>query len=143
MNRERDLKVAQVIHAVNFDDINVLRVEPVVWPRVNEFEPVASVLEAAIPAVIGLADMKRVFPSKIGLETVFGNAATTGMLRLLSRLSLLCVFPFGLGALLLLGRGFFLLFCGLLWLRFLLFLFGRLGFLLLRLLLLSKPELLC
>ena len=27
-------RVAQVVHAVNLDDIDVLRVEPVAWPRV-------------------------------------------------------------------------------------------------------------
>ena len=122
--------VAQVIYAVNFDDINVLRVKPVAWPRVNESERIATVLEAVI-AVIGLADTKRVLLPKIGLEFVCGDSATTvttGALRLLLRLSLLCGFLFWLGALLLLRRGFFLLLCGFRWLRLFLVL-GRLGFL--------------
>ena len=76
---ERDVdsrvhRIAQVIHAVNLDHKNVLRVEPVAWPLVYEPEPIAAVLEAAIPAVVGLVDTKRVFPSKIGPETVVGNA---------------------------------------------------------------------
>jgi len=46
-------------------------------------------LEAVI-AVVGLADTKRVLLSKISLEFVCGDAATsvTGLLRLLLRLSL-------------------------------------------------------
>ena len=83
--------VAQVIHTVYVDNVNVLRVEPVAWPRVDESERIASVLETAI-AVVALANAKRVFPSKIGLETVCGNAATTVTtcaLRLLYRLDLL------------------------------------------------------
>ena len=39
-------RVAQVIHAVNLDNKNILRVEPVTRPRVHKFEPIASVLEA-------------------------------------------------------------------------------------------------
>jgi hypothetical protein len=70
-------RVAQIIHAVNLDHKNILRVEPVAGPRVNESEPIATVLEAVIPAVIGLADTKPVFPSKTSLETVVGNAVTT------------------------------------------------------------------
>jgi hypothetical protein len=83
-------RVAQIIHAVNLDHKNILRVEPVAGPRVNESEPIATVLEAVIPAVIGLADTKPVFPSKTSLETVVGNAVTTvttGALRLLFMLS--------------------------------------------------------
>ena len=68
--------VAQVIHAVNLDHINVLRVEPVAGPRVNESERIATVLEAVI-AVVAFADTKRVLLSKIGLETVGPNASTT------------------------------------------------------------------
>jgi hypothetical protein len=64
-------------YAVNFDNKNVLRVEPVAWPRVNESERIAAVLEAAIPPVVGLADTKCVFPSKVRPEPVFWNAATT------------------------------------------------------------------
>src|ERR1035437_6590908 len=87
-------RVAQVIHAVNLDDKNVLRVQPVAWPRIYKSEPIAAVLEAAIPAVIGLTDAKPVFLSKIGLVPIVGNAATTGMLRRLCGPSLLCVFLF-------------------------------------------------
>jgi hypothetical protein len=133
-----------------------LRVEPVAGPRVNESERITTVFEAVI-AVVGLGDTKRVFASKIGLEAVSGNAATTvtsGLLcRLLrlSRLGALCAFLFGFGILVLLlcvlffrldglvlGRGFFFGLSGLLWLRFLLF--RRLGFLfvLLRLLVLLR-----
>jgi hypothetical protein len=65
-------RVAQVIHAVNIDDINVLRVEPVGGPRANKSERTAAALEAAI-TVVALADMERVFASKIGLATVVGN----------------------------------------------------------------------
>jgi hypothetical protein len=65
-------RVAQVIHAVNIDDINVLRVEPVGWPCADKSERIAAVLESAI-TVVALADMERVFASKIGLATVVGN----------------------------------------------------------------------
>jgi hypothetical protein len=120
------------------DDINVLRVEPVAGPRVNESERIAAVLEAVI-AVVGLGDTKRVLLSKIGLEFVCGNAATTGFRRALLRLRvllcrfgvvvlLLCVLFFRLGVLLLLRRGFFLWLCGLLRLRFFLVLASGLAF---------------
>src|SRR5579863_149867 len=75
--------VAQVIHAVNFDDINILRVKPVAGPRAIKSEPVATVLEPAI-SVIGFGDMKPVFLPEIGPVTVVGNAApavATGVLR--------------------------------------------------------------
>ena len=104
-----------------------MRVEPVAGPRANESEPIAAVLEAAI-TVIALVDAKRVLPSKIGLVMIVGNAATTGVLRLRYGLSLLCVFLFRLGVLLLLLRAFLLLLCGFGGLRLFLFL-GRLGFL--------------
>src|SRR5450759_5378099 len=87
-------RVAQVIHAVNLDHKDVLRVEPVAWPRIYKSEPIAPVLEAAIPAVIGLTDTKPVVLSKIGLVTIVGNAATAGMLRRLCGPSLLCVLLF-------------------------------------------------
>jgi hypothetical protein len=85
-------------------------------------------LEAAI-TVITLGDPKRVFPSKVGFETIVGNTATTvtmGALRLLSRLSLLCRLPFlllstflsGLGVLVLLLCAFLLGRCGFIWLCF-------------------------
>ena len=81
--------VAQVIHAIDLDHINILRIEPVARPRIHESERIAAVLEAVIP-VVALADTKRVLLSKIGLESVVGNAATAGMLRLLFRLGLRC-----------------------------------------------------
>ena len=59
-------RVAQVIHAANVDDINVLRVEPVAWPRTNKSERIATVLEAAI-TVIALVHTKRVSLSKLAL----------------------------------------------------------------------------
>src|SRR5450759_2936655 len=77
-------RVAQVIHAVNVDYINILRVEPVAWPCAHEAERIAAIFETAI-TVIALGDAKPVFLSKIRLETVIGNAAvtvTTGTLRL-------------------------------------------------------------
>ena len=72
----RERCIAQVIHAVNLDHINVLRVEPVAGPRVDESEGIAAVLEAVI-VVVALADTKRVLLSKIGLELVGWNAAPT------------------------------------------------------------------
>src|SRR5208282_4270485 len=104
-------RVAQVVHAVNLDHINVLRVEPVAGPRVPESEPIATVLEAVI-AVVAFADMERVSSSKIGPEAIVGNAATavtTGALFLLFRPSLLCVLL--LCVLLFLLCTFFLLLC--------------------------------
>src|SRR5271169_1684048 len=77
--------VAQVIHTVNLDNINVLRVEPVAGPRVNESERIAAVLEAVI-AVVGPADAKRVLLPKIGLKFVCWNAAATGITGVLLRL---------------------------------------------------------
>src|SRR5271165_3724445 len=53
----REHRIAQVIHAVYLDHINVLRIKPVAGPRVNESERIAPVLEAAI-AVVRLADTK-------------------------------------------------------------------------------------
>jgi hypothetical protein len=81
-------RVAQVIHAVYLDYKNVLGVEPVAWPRVNESERIAAVLEAAI-TVIGLADTKPVFLPKIGPVTVVRNAPAIATPHLLYRLSLL------------------------------------------------------
>src|SRR5580693_1920628 len=81
--------IAQVINAVNVDDVNVLRVEPVAWPRANKSERIATVFEAVI-TVIPLVHTKRVSLPKVGLVTVVGNAVATGALRLLFRLSLGC-----------------------------------------------------
>src|SRR5271166_2431291 len=87
----RIVRVAQVVHTVNLDNKNVLRVQPVAWPHALKPEPVAAVLEAAI-AVVGLADAEPVVLSEMGLVTVGGNAAATAVvsaLRLLFGLSLL------------------------------------------------------
>src|SRR5579863_97027 len=81
-------RVAKVIHAVDVDNIKVLRVEPVTWPRVNECERISAVFEAVI-AVIALANSKCVFPSKIGPITVVGNAVTVTTLGSPCGLSLL------------------------------------------------------
>jgi hypothetical protein len=70
-------RIAQVIHAVNFDHKDVLRVKPIAWPLVNEYEGIATVLEAAVPAVISLAHAERVLPSKTRSETFFGNTSAT------------------------------------------------------------------
>src|ERR1700728_1691222 len=109
--------IAEVIHAVNLHYINVLRVEPVAGPSTNKSERVAAVLEAVI-AVIAFADPKAVFPPKIGLVTVFGNAAAT----VTSALRRLCAFLFLL-VVLILGLRILLFLCTfLLWLSFLFFL---------------------
>src|SRR5271155_2238866 len=70
-------RVAQVIHTVDLDHINVLRVKPVAGPRATESKPIAAVLEAAT-AVLALTDAKRVFASEVSLVTVGGNPVTTG-----------------------------------------------------------------
>ena len=48
------LAVVQVIAVVDVSDINVVGVVPVIrpifWPRINNTEPIATVLEAGIPA---------------------------------------------------------------------------------------------
>src|SRR5208282_228257 len=147
----RERCVAQVVHAVNLDHINVLRVEPVAGPRVPESEPIATVLEAVV-AVVAFADMEGVSSSKISPEAIVGNAATAvtsgDALCLLFRPSLLCVlllcvllfllgifflllcvFLFVLSVLVLLLRVFLFLLCTLLLPRVLLLL--RRGFLLL------------
>jgi hypothetical protein len=96
----RKTRVAQVVHAVNFDDINVLRVQPVARPGGFKSEPVAAVLETVI-AIIAFADTKAVFASEIGLVTVGRNAAGSGMLFVLCGLALLLrVFLFRLSILL-------------------------------------------
>ena len=136
--------VAQVIHAVNIDDIHILRVEPIAWPAADESERVSAVLEAVI-AVIGLGHAKPVVGSKVGLVTVIGNAATTVLrwLRvLLLRISVLllrrlrvlflCAFfilLFGLRLRGLLLRTFLILLCRLSGLLFFLALLSRLVFL--------------
>ncbi len=84
----RIARVAQVVHAVYFDNINVLRVEPVARPRRLEPEPIAAVLEAVI-AVIGFANAKAMFTSEVGLVTVRGNAAAACAFFLLFGLGLL------------------------------------------------------
>src|SRR5580700_9126448 len=108
-------RIAQVIHAVNLDHINVLGVEPIAGPHANESERITTVLEAVI-AVLGLADTKRVLLSEIGLVPVCGNAVavTSGVLprcALLGRLGVLlllrCRF-FWLRSFLVLGRFSFL-----------------------------------
>src|SRR5580692_4385374 len=110
-------RVAQVIHAINVDDINVLRIEPVARPHANKSERIAAVLKVAI-TVIALVHAKRVSLSKVGFVTVVRNSA--GALVLLCRpsfgcalLLLLCVLLLRLGAPLFLFRRLF-------WLSFLL-----------------------
>ncbi len=117
----RIARIAQVIDAVDLDHINILRVEPVAGPRVNESEVVAAVLEAVI-SVVSLADAERVLLSKAGLVAVGGNTGAGVLLCRLGVLFLLRVSFFRLGFRLLL-----LLRAGLLGLSFL-FLRG-LGFL--------------
>ena len=41
-------RVAQVIHAVDFNDIYILRVQPVAGPCAGESEPISAVLEAVV-----------------------------------------------------------------------------------------------
>src|SRR5271165_6050208 len=88
------VRVAQLIHAINFDNKTLLRVQPVPWPRALKSEPVATVLEAAI-VVVGSVDTKPVFLSEVGSETVVGNtpstAVTTRVFVLPSRLGFLWV----------------------------------------------------
>src|SRR5208282_5278330 len=124
-------RVTQVIHTVDLDHINVLRVEPVAGPRAAKSKPITAVLEAAT-AEVALANAKRVFASEVGLVTLGWNAATVGVLFLLFRPSL----PSTLLRILLLRPGvlfflssFFFLLCWFFWLRFLLFFLGRLVFL--------------
>jgi hypothetical protein len=84
--------IAKVVDASNLNHKNVLRVEPVAWPLVNEAEGITTVLEAAISAVFGLTDLKLVFLSKMGAVTIFWNASTSmvaAALRALFRLGLL------------------------------------------------------
>jgi hypothetical protein len=125
----RVVRVAKVIHAVDINDINVLRIKPVAGPYAGKAEPIAAILEAAI-AVVALADTKRVFASEVGLVTVIGNASTTGMLFLLPRFCLRSAFVllpraffFGLRVLVALGRSLFFLLCRFLRLRFFLVFF--------------------
>src|SRR5208337_1987101 len=132
------VRVTQVVHTVNFDHINVLRVQPIARPDRLEPEPIAAVLEAVI-AVIAFADAKAMFASEIGLVTVGGNAATSSVLLLLLGLALLLrVFLFWLAVLLfpnivlfwldvfLLLSAFLLWLYGFFWLRLLLFFLRRL-----------------
>src|SRR5271165_899888 len=81
--------IAQVVHAVDFDHIDVFCVEPVARPCVNKSERVAAVLEAAVTAVIVPVDVKRMFPAKTGPETVIGNAAAVIARRALRLLRIL------------------------------------------------------
>src|ERR1700691_2602949 len=77
INREVDARihrVAQVIHPVDLDHINVLRIEPVAGPRPAKAKRIAAVLEAAT-AEIALTDAKRVFAPKVGLVTIIGDAS--------------------------------------------------------------------
>src|SRR5208282_5069289 len=132
-------RVAQVIHAVDLDDVNVLGVKPVAGPRLTESEPISPVLKAVI-AVLGLADAKRVLASETGLVSVCRNPLVADLLRLrlrfsllrfmfLRRFLLLRCFVFRLGALL--RRPLLFLFTRLFGLHLLLILLGRFRFLLL------------
>ncbi len=67
----RERCVVQVIHAVYLDNINVLRVEPVAGPRVNESERIATVLETVI-AVVGLVTRNECRWPKLALNLSAG-----------------------------------------------------------------------
>lgn len=75
-------RIAEIIRAVYLDYKNLLSVEPVARPGVDESERIAAILEAAI-IVIGPVDTKPVLLPKIGSVTVVGNAASIATLRLL------------------------------------------------------------
>src|SRR5579862_2348082 len=125
-------RIAQVVHAVDFDNVNVLCVEPVARPGRLEPEPIAAVLEAVI-AVVAFADAKAVFASEISLVSVGGNAAAASVCFPLLGLGLLgvlflCSPFFRLGALFFLSRVFLFRLHGFLRLCLLLFFLRRLVF---------------
>ena len=83
-------RVVQVIAAINVVNVNFIGVVPVCWPRVNESEPIAAVLEARIPGDNPrTVDAEPVVTTKMGTETVVRNA-TTAVAS--DALCLLCVF---------------------------------------------------
>jgi hypothetical protein len=83
-------RVVQVIAAINVVNVNFVGVVPVCWPRVNESEPIAAVLEARIPGDNRrTVDAEPVFTTKMGTETVVRNATTAVASE---ALCLLCVF---------------------------------------------------
>src|SRR5579862_4522443 len=128
----RIARIAQVIHAIDLDHINVLRVEPVARPRALKPEPIAAVLEAVI-AVIACAQAKGMVASNIGFVAVGGNAAAAcvfflllvpGLLGMLF-LPILLFWP---STFLFLPRVFLIRLRGLFWLCLLLFFLRRLVF---------------
>jgi hypothetical protein len=88
-------RVVQVIAAIDVVNVNVVGVVPVCWPRVNESEPIAAVLEARIPGDNRrTVDAEPVVTTKLGTETVIRNATTavaTDALCLLCMLLPLCM----------------------------------------------------
>ena len=65
--------VIHVVAAVVINDVNVIRVIPSCWPRVNEPERIAAVFET--PAiVVALVDVKVVLPAKAGSVVLVRNA---------------------------------------------------------------------
>src|SRR5208337_2012723 len=108
------VRVVHVIAAVHVIDVEVVGVVPVRRPGINETEPKAAVLEARVSADHNwVAHAEGVTASKVGTETIIGNAAAAPGTEAELRLSALS----GHGLLGALGttmrRGSLLLFVGL------------------------------
>ena len=64
-------RVTQVIATVDVIDIDVIRVVPARWPRLNKSKPIATVLEARISAdQPWAADAEFMLAPKVGTETI-------------------------------------------------------------------------
>lgn len=93
-------RAKQVIPAVDVVYVNDVSVRPGHRPRLNDYEPIAAILETWSSLDNDrMADGKRVFPAKMGPETVVRNVPT-----LLAFVPLCLLIPS-----LILTRGFFLL----------------------------------
>ena len=66
--------IKHVIPAIDVFDVNIIRVEPTFWPRVNEPKRIAAILEAVI-VEIAFTDMEPVRIAKTGAVMVVRNTA--------------------------------------------------------------------
>ena len=76
------VRIAQEISAIYVVDINVVRIEPADWPRIDYVEPIPAVLKASRSAVeFATVHMKRVVAAKTLMEAGFRNvpAASAGL----------------------------------------------------------------
>ncbi len=74
------IRVVHIVAAIDVIDVEVIGVVPANWPGINETKPIAAVLEARKAADHNwVTHMELVSATKVGTETIIGDAAAAAL----------------------------------------------------------------